>query len=201
VRNHRAFTLVELLVAGAILGILLTVLANLFVSSNRASQRVDQLSDQQQQAQATRQVLQYELGLAGYKGTDNGFASRTFTGSTLTVTTGANSTQPDSIQVQYFEDRNYASTNTTVARTVTFSIGDDNGTSSLFRRQDTGSAVAIIPGVSNLKVASYIRHDDSKAVTEPNNLSALELNVTYTSGNQDTILVVFQNAQTITITP
>ncbi len=212
------FSLVELLIAGAILGIILTVLTNLFVSSSRASERVDELSDRQQEAHATRQVLQYEIGLAGYRGTKNSgtlmnlLANRTFVLSststcntstpncTIAMTRRSSSTQPDTLTVRYYEDRNYNGSDTPVLRTVAFSIGSDAGVSSLFRQQDGGTAVAIIPNVTNLKIADYVLYDDTNAVTASNNLAGLELDITYANQQTDTILVVFQNAQTVSVT-
>jgi Tfp pilus assembly protein PilW len=202
------FSLVELLIAGAILGIVLTVLTNLFVSSRRASERVDEVSDQQQEAHATRQVLQYEIGLAGYRGVQNTgtgssanlLANRTFSGSTVAMTRRSSSSQPDTLTIRYYEDRNYNGSETPVLRTVTYSIGSDAGVSSLFRQQDLGTAVAIIPNITNLKIADYVLYDDTKAVTASNNLAGLELDITYANQQTDTLLVTFQNAQTVSVT-
>jgi Tfp pilus assembly protein PilW len=203
-------SLVELLIAGAILGIALTVLTNLFVSSRRASERVDELSDQQQEAHATRQVLQYEIGLAGYRGILNDttatgtsarlLANRTFASSTVAMIRRSSSTQPDTLTLRYYEDRNYNGSDLPVLRTVTYSIGSDSGVSSLFRQQDTAAAVAIIPNVTNLKIANYVLNDETKAVTASNNLAGLELEITYANQQTDTLLVVFQNAQTVSVT-
>jgi Tfp pilus assembly protein PilW len=196
------FSLVEMLVAGAILSILLLVLTNLFVSSNKASKRVDELSDQQQQAQAARQILQYELNLAGYKGTDTGFASRTFgsDNKSIKITKSSSGSVPDTLEVRYYENRTYTANNSTTLRSVVFSIASDNGTLSLFRKQDNSAAIPIIPDVSNLKISEYILNDNTKAVTASNNLAGLKLNLTYANQQQDTILIVFQNAQTVSVT-
>ena len=204
------FSLVELLIAGAIFGIVLTVLTNLFISSSRASERVDELSDQQQEAHATRQVLQYEIDLAGYRGTLNDttatgssarlLTNRTFASSTVAMIRRSSSSQPDTLTIRYYEDRNYNDSDTPVLRTVTFSIGSDQGVSSLFRQQDSGTAVAIIPNVTNLKIADYVLYDDTKAVTASNNLAGLELDITYANQQTDTLLVTFQNAQTVSVT-
>ena len=211
--KHRGFSLVEMLVAGAILGILLTVLTNLFIGSNKASTRVNEVSDQQQQAQAARQVLQYELGLAGYRGTLNDttvsspsstrlLANRTFTGTnanTISITKRSSGSQADSLTIRYYEDRSYTSNDTPILRAVTFSIGSDSGHSALFRSQDSGAALAIIPDVTNLKIAGYLLNDDTKAVTASNNLAGIKLNVTYSNTQQDTILIAFQNSQKLSI--
>jgi Tfp pilus assembly protein PilW len=217
------FSLVELLIAGAILGIVLTVLTNLFVSSRRASEHVDEVSDQQQEAHATRQVLQYEIGLAGYRGilnTGSGstlLANRTFGASstikcpttvtvcTISMTHRTSSAQPDTLTVRYYEDRNYNGSETPVLRTVTYSIGSDAGVSSLFRQQDLGTAVAIIPNITNLKIAEC-KYPDSEpnhiiaCTNNRNDLVGLELNITYANQQTDTLLVTFQNAQTVSVT-
>jgi prepilin-type N-terminal cleavage/methylation domain-containing protein len=207
-KRTSGFSLVEMLIAGAILGIILTVLTNLFVSSRKASDVVDERSDQQQQALAARQVLQYELSLAGYRGTMNtGLGSdstllenRTFgSNNTVSMTRHSSSAQPDSLTVRYYEDRNYNGSETPVLQTVTYSIGDDNGVSSLFRQQDSGAAIAIIPDVTNLKIECN-RLDEEQNCNDLNEIVSLDVTLTYANQQQDTIQIGFQNAQKFGVT-
>ena len=213
--RQSGFTIVELLVASVIMVVILGALGSLFVSTNRAYRVNDKVSTLQQSADAAGELLSYEIGLAGYRGSDNSsknFDSRTFTTSVLfgTVTVPATtlkientpSTSPNKIAVSYYEDR-FQSTGSPANPTKTavqFSIDANN----LYRQQSGGSAKQpAIEGVYNLKVLRYIRKDGKECNTVtpstpavPSNLAGLKLELTFTDNLKKQVVIPLSNPQT-----
>ncbi len=190
-------TLVELLIAAGILSVLLAALTGLFVSSSKGLKTNKALSDRQQNTAVTEQVLKYELGLAGYRGVSQGdLTANTFNGSTLRVVKGSGSA-PDTIRVQYYEDRLYGSGSSDVLRKVRFGIGTSNGKSYLTRREN-GQTSNLVEGVSNLKVTHYIKRNGEVVVagsTIPNTLVGLQLDLSFSDAPSKTVFISFQNPQ------
>jgi Tfp pilus assembly protein PilW len=197
-RNSDGITLVELLIAAAILGVLLAALTGLFTGSARGMQANQQLSDRQQNAAVAEQVLKYELGLAGYKGVTSNALTRTFPGDiTLAVTRGS-STSPDTVRVQYYEDRLYGEGSAAVLRDVSFSVQTNKGKSYLARREGTGTTNNLVEGVTNLKVTNYVRRNgdiDPATSTIPPTLVGLQLELTFSDAPAKTVFISFQNPQ------
>lgn len=192
------FTLVEMLIASAILGVILAALTGLFSSSSNALRTNKTLSDQQQNAAISEQVLKYELGLAGYRGvSQNDLIGNTFTGHTLSVTRGTGSAS-DSIRVKYFEDRLYGEGSTDILRDVTFSIRTSGGKSYLTRKEGSGTASNLVEGVTQLKVLNYIKRNGDvipASSTIPNTLVGLQVKLEFTNAPAKTVFVSFQNPQ------
>jgi prepilin-type N-terminal cleavage/methylation domain-containing protein len=198
--SNKGITLVEMLIASAILGVILAALTGLFSSSSNAMQSNKTLSDQQQNAAVSEQVLKYELGLAGYRGvSQDDLDNNTFsgTGQTLLVTKGIG-TASDSIRVRYFEDRLYGEGSEDVLRDVTFAIGPSNGKSYLTRQEGSGTASPLVEGVTKLKITNYVKRNGEvipAGNTIPNTLVGLRLTLGFSDAPDKTIFVSFQNPQ------
>jgi Tfp pilus assembly protein PilW len=152
-RQTKGFTLLELLVSAAIMIVILGALGGLFATTVRANRTTTRSSEGQQNAEAAIQLLKSEISLAGYRGTDSQAAFRTFSAPILEVT--AESSTRDRISVRFFEDRpDGAVTNTSspLMRTLIFGI---NSTSELTRKLDAEDNLAVVEGVTSLKVTSY----------------------------------------------
>src|SRR5690606_22469212 len=95
-RRAKGFTIIELLIAGAILVVLLAALGRVYVGSMRAYRTNEAVSTERQNLQAVTELLQYEIGLAGYRCADSVSAAlnRVFSGPPLTAAAGS-SVGPD----------------------------------------------------------------------------------------------------------
>ena len=204
------FTLVELLVAGTIMLLILGALGNLFISSSRAYRVNNEASDRQQTAEAATQMLTYEIGLAGYRGSDQSANTREFKTtalpgvvsvpeSTLTITKGATATSPDTVTVRYYEDRFISST---AKRTAAFTAAKDSDNAyNLYRAQDGDNKPAIL-GVKNLKVVKYIKRDGTEATSATKDtLAALKLELTFIDGLKQQLVISIPNLQQLPVLP
>jgi prepilin-type N-terminal cleavage/methylation domain-containing protein len=198
-RRQHGITLVELLIAAAILSVLLGVLAAAFGLGARGYRATSDAALVQQRSEIASTLLSYEVGLAGYRGVGATYASNTFTTPThrLVITRGSGGAS-DSIRTRYYEDRFLQTTGaTTVVRDVTYSIGAHGGVSSLLRTANGTTHPAII-GVTDLRVPSVVRADGTRltlGTTLPttNPAVALELVVTMLDGSVTRFTVGFQN--------
>lgn len=203
------FTLIELLVASAIMAIILGALGNLFVSTRDAYRANEEATALQQTADAVGQLLTYEIGLAGYRGSDNNASTRTFTtpvvfgllsfpATTLQIETGLSASTPDEVYVSYYEDR-YVSN--TAKLGTEFSVDTTNHNLDRYLSTDTAKR-AIIRGVHNLKVLRYVRRDGKECNTATAaNLAALRLEFTLTDGLKKQTVVPLQNPQVSPVLP
>lgn len=156
--SRLGFTVVELLIAAAILGIILTLLGSLFVGARRSYAVSEQVAEERQVLQTATELLAYEIGLAGFRGTDVSVTSiataRAFTDRPLVVSDGA-SGAPDSVTVRYFEDRFVAGSPELVE--VTFTV--QNGS---LVRVAGGATSVLVDDVLDLQVTSWL----NRAATE-----------------------------------
>lgn len=177
--NRRSgFTLLELLIASAIMIAILSALGALFVSSSQAYRSNVRVTERQQEAEAAIQLLVHEIGLAGYRGVGQHDANRAFGGDgrTLIITHGAGMA-PDTVQIRYFEDRFLPG-----ERLVKFGVNAERRT--IFRREGAGEPQDIVSNVIDLQVAHYIRRDGIRVeavagVSIPGNLAAINLEITF----------------------
>jgi type II secretory pathway pseudopilin PulG len=213
------FTFVELLVAGTIMILLLSALGSLFVNTSRAYRVNDEVSERQQSADAAAQLLSYEIGLAGYRGSDQAAITRTFAGSTFSITKGASATASDTIVVRYYEDR---FSNIGEQLLITFDAIPVGGSYNLYRKEQKQSAnfseVAKSPAiqnVKNLKVIGYTLNNGKEYPRDPTvthawiepytltsditpyTLVALKLELTFTDDLKKQVVIGIDNPQQI----
>lgn len=153
--TRRGFSVVELLVAAAILGVLLAVLGSLYVSTRRSYDASERVSETRQTIQTATELLAYEIGLAGYRGVDVGVdtiaTARPFSARPLTVVDGGLSVgvvQPDTVTVRYYEDRFQSGGPTLVTASYTVANG------SLVRTEGSTSSV-LVDDVTDFQVISW----------------------------------------------
>lgn len=191
---RNGFTIFELLLAAAILTVVLAMLGTLFASTTRAYRTNERLAERQQTEEIAAQLIKYEVGLAGYRGTvAASFSGNTLTAPQLTITRGT-SGAPDTLQTRYFEDR-FLSSGSYEQRDVTFSIGTDGGVSTLMR-----GGVAAVRNVQSLKVVQFVLKDgtnvaatSSPTLTADNPLVALNMRLTFVGGSTKDFTLGFAN--------
>ncbi len=149
-RQHDGFTLIELLISAAILLILLGALGSLYVGTQRAYQTNESVSNERQNLQAVTELLQYEMGLAGYRCTDNAASAlgRVFAAPPVTVSDGA-SGGPDEVTIRYYEDR--YNDGACSLKTVKYFVDSDT-----LWREAGGTAEAAVSGVTDLQVSAWL---------------------------------------------
>ncbi len=166
--SRRGFTIVELLISAAIFGIVLTLLASIFVTSRRAYTRSEEVGETRQAIQAALELMNYDVGLAGYRGVDIApaaiSATRPFASLPLTVTDGTG-TSPDTITVRFYEDRFVVGLPT--LRTITYSIVDE-----ALVRTDGTVATPVVDGVTDLQVNSWLNRAATEFVVPTTSASA-----------------------------
>lgn len=199
--RRSGFTLIELLIAAAITGILLAVLGQLFVATTRSYRVNETVARTQQQAEIAATLLTYDVGLAGYRGSDASASSRTFPSpdARLVIVKSATTGGSDVVRTRYYEDRYVASTGLTDVR---YSVGTDaDGTPALLRSIDGGTAQPALRGVQRLEVATYVRADGTRATatsttpvpTGTNPMVAIEVVVTFVDDYQTRMTIGFRN--------
>lgn len=156
-RGDAGFTVLELLIAAAVAAVVLTVAALLYSSSARAYRVNEEVSEVRQGIQAAISLLQYEIGLAGYRCTDDDALTRAFSGQPLVATDGA-SGSADSITVRYYEDR-YVSGSCELTE-VTYFVQDG----SLYRQVTGEDAQEAVHGVVDMQVEAWLDRAQSMFV-------------------------------------
>ncbi len=153
------FTVLELLIAAAVAAVVLAVAAQLYASSVRAYRVNEEVSEVRQGIQAAISLLQYEIGLAGYRCTDDDALDRSFVADPLVAVDGA-SGAPDSITVRYYEDR-YASGSCQLTE-VTYFVQDD----ALYRQVRGEDPQEAVHGVVDMQVEAWLDRAQSMFVVE-----------------------------------
>lgn len=198
IRSARSgITLLELLIAGAILTTLLVVLGQLFAASYRSYTVTETVSEERQIVQAAVELIRYELSLSGYRCTDNDAFSRSFAQTPLSVvdgTAGPGGQLNQSITVRYFEDR-FTDDPCDDVVVATFYVEDGV----LWRQVDAEDATVVVEGVDALSVDAWLERTNVWFVnpTRPPNdrLVGAKLRLTFTAGGVEVFTVGFRNSQ------
>lgn len=190
-RSCRAsgFTLIEVLVASAILIILISIALSILVQSHRAYAATEASSERQQTHELVAQTLKYDLSLAGFKGTNPGDLSRTFASSPLEVVHDESS-DSDSIQIRYYEDHTFDDAVASQVVEVGYYVLDGD-----LYREENGVEDVVFPGVLRLEITDYIDREAGSmgTTTMPATFSAVILEIEFESGFLDTFTVPVDN--------
>ncbi len=199
-KGRSGFTLLELLVASSLFMILLGALSGTLLSTTRAYRAEDRMASLGQERESAEQQLQYEISLAGFRGT----TKTDYDGTALTVGAAPFVLVPNAsggseqITIKYFENRTYGSASKEV-KTVVFSV--DSQTHTLLRRQGL-TAEAIASGVTKLRVVRYLplgatgsERDCSSAcaAAPPTKTVGAILELTFTDASVRRIPITFRN--------
>lgn len=207
-RSASGFTLLEMLIAAAILLLVLAAIGGLLVSSLRGYGTSERITDRQQDVESAVAVMSYDLGLAGFRGTAaTDFASQDFGADpTLEIAKGAGDEDPDTLTIRYFEDasRRYGATDPCTSYCeVRYEVGSDaNGVSVLYRVEGDGSGErrGILQDLANLKVVEYIQRNGvhvaaAAGVAVPAQLAGLNIELTLADGDVWRFPIGVANAQ------
>lgn len=178
-QKQSGFTLVELLVAIAVLGILLAVLGQIFVSGARAYRATEAVTDRQQEASVASQILTYEIGLAGYKGTNENDHTKPLN-RTFLIEKGTDGN--DAVTVFYYEDRDFGADALAGLHETRFYVQDGI----LYRQEEQESGKPVVHGIQKLTVTSLIERGGGEiipvpGVAVPSDLAALNIQLTFVS--------------------
>ncbi len=204
---------------------ILGALSSLFMSASRAYRVNDKASTLQQSANAAGELLSYEIGLAGYKGSTDtaSTTSREFKTSglvpvptsTLTVIKGATTSASDTIIVRYFEDR-FIDTADVKQVVITLNAVPSGTDHNLYRKQEEQDSIgtagyapnrqSTVEDVHNLKVLKYIKKDGSEVTSLANaeDLAGLRLEFTLKIDNKETkqqVVIGLNNPQNVPVLP
>jgi prepilin-type N-terminal cleavage/methylation domain-containing protein len=210
VRERAGFTIIELLIASAVIAIVLGATTALLAQSYRAYQLNQQLSERQQEIEGAVKILSYDVALAGYRGNTLTDVARTFDDPTIQVFTGGASAgegASDRLVVRYFEDTDRLFGGTDACGSpcvVTYDVDDDGGTLLLYRQEGTSEERGIVQEVESFRVLQYITRAGQPctfgALEEgcpafPNDLAGLNIEIRFTNGGTWRFPVGITNAQ------
>lgn len=194
-KHVSGFTILELLVALAVLGIALAALASVLGGTNRAYRVTSERVERSEATQLVTQVLQYHLRIAGYVGADPNNRIASLCGPSVVVPANA-----QSVTVRYFEDRTYGA----ATATNNFTCGLDDVTvvtfdaSGGFFRQN---AAPVIGGVDGFEVVAYFdtfgTENDTFPFTEAalSTATGIAVRVSFENGDIADVVVPFVNPQ------
>lgn len=191
VARRDGFTLIELLIASAVFIVVILAATGLLITSTRGYAVTEAVSDRQQEVEAAVNILEYDLKLAGYRGTTPTGLTRTFDDATLVVDK-ADDTSSDRIVIRYYEDseRLFGATDSCGSPcevVYEVDVGDD-GTTYLYRQELNSDEVGLVQAVDLFKVRHYIRRGGervtaSEGVSIPDDVAALNIEITFLDGS------------------
>ena len=162
-RSARGFTLIEILVAVAILGTVMVVLSSIMMSSNRSHTKTVRQAEIQTDVRQALDLMAAELRQAGADSTSVGI---------VPVVYG------DSVLVHVRADLNGSGTITTAEPSEDITYSYVPGTKSIMRNPGTGAAV-MLPNVTAMRFRYY---DATNQLLTPVPLSATNLGLVHSVG-------------------
>lgn len=179
-RRSQGFTVIELLIASAILMVVLGGLGGIYVSSMRAYEVNRQVTTSSGQLRAAIEALTYDVSLAGYC-VDPSACSLGGTPLEVDTLDAGGLREVLSITSRYEETR-YTGGSATLA--VTFSVVDGK-----LVRSSGGGQVTLADGIQRLLLLGYRSRDDetaSRQFTRPPGslLSGIDVRVEYLQGGK-----------------
>lgn len=196
-RRTEGFTVLELLLATAIVTIVLGAIAGLLATSARSTGAHEAASRRQQEIEAAVKVLSYDLALAGYRGTTpDEFVANVFSDPTVEIIkSGATAANNDRLIVRYFEDeaRLFGGAETCGRPcVVTYDVdSDDTGTLLLYRQEGSSEERGIVQEVESFVIRTMFRRSGSSLsldeiasgpVALPEDLAGLNVEIVFTDG-------------------
>lgn len=200
--RESGLTLVELLVASAVLLIVLSAALSMIVAGLRVQRTAEDQSLRIQQTEAVVYLINYEVGLAGYTRTETPQAFSDPTGDTISVRLGGTG-ESDRLRIRFFEDPDFLPASDSGERRVEYRV--DPSRSALIRENMfTGAIEELVGGVQAMKIVAFIdRNRDTldQAAVEAGTaeIAGVRLTVTFDDSSEWTFLVGLYNRQRVTI--
>ena len=201
-KKQSGFSLIEVLLGLVLTVIVLGAASTIFTSSGTLYRKQAEDADQQQALAAGLAQMSYELGLAGYRGTDlnvNQLSSRNFGGQpTVKINQGEHS---DIVTVRYYEDK-WTSNNQVMLKEVSFFIYENK----LMRQEGAvlssdglNLPKSIVDDVVSIKVVYWLNKYGTR-IPLLDNLDrsvarGLVIKLAYKDGGDELFTVAFQNQQ------
>lgn len=194
-RSCFGFTLLEVLIATALIGVVLTAALGFLGSSSKAYGTLESAATQTQIMELAAEVLRYELELAGYAGAG---VSAALSGAGIELHPSGRPDQPDAITIRYVEDR-WLSQPT--ERAIRFEVGTDgNGTPNLYRREHGSARQPAVQEITNLKLRALFTPDGATRLPRqpwPERITGLQLDLEFSWGVTRSVTVAFGTPQSI----
>lgn len=194
------FTITELLMAGVIFVGLLTAMTAMFVDSKDIHERQQVFSEKQDGRSSVFSMLEYEISLAGYRGTDlNEFDSRDF-GNLPTInidSSEGSENYSDQITVRYYEDR-WTNEETELVETMFLVQGGDLIRLDLSKDGWNDAAQVISSNINYMKVIHYYDLDGTEFQIAPQsteNLGGIGIELGFLDDEPRELVIGFSNKQ------
>lgn len=203
VRPRSGITVVELLVAAAIFLVFLGAAGSVFISSLRAQRVGEEQSLRIQETEAVIQLINYEVGLAGYRGTVDVQDFSDSGADTIRVTLGTSGS--DRLRIRFFEDPDFLPASDDGEREVEYRVGDGELVRELV---GSGTPEVLVGGVTSMKVVEFIGRDlqvvdaavaEADPSTLPSEIAGVRITVEFDDGSSWTFLVGLYNRQQVTV--
>jgi len=202
-RRRGGFTIVELLIAASIFIVFLAAVTGVLTSSLRAHRVGEAQSLRIQETEAVVQLINYEVGLAGYTGTVSPQEFSNPTADTIRVTLGSGTS--DRIRIRFFEDPDFLAPLDDGERNVEYRVDGDS-----LVRQVVGSTLVeeLVGGVDALTVVAFIGRElqvvpvetvRADPTTLPGEIAGVRLTVDFNDGSSWTFLVGLYNRQRVSV--
>lgn len=181
-------TLIELVVACALLSLLLLAAGSVSVQARQAATSSEQTAYRGQLVELTAEFLRYHVGMAGHQGTG---ATRTdLAGPPLAVAIGEGSSESDLLAVRYLEDRWRSEP---VLRAFRFEARKDgSGNWNLYRQEPGSYRQPAVQEVTSIELLAYLAADGRSypaSTPLPLKAVALEVEVGFAWGAKRTLLL------------
>lgn len=183
--DGRGITLVELLVAAAIMMVLMGALLALFSSSRRGYQTVENVSLAAGALQSAVQTLRYDVSLAGFRGLNqDAIDDRSYDDPSIEVTTGKDGKTIEALVVRYWETRFVGGNEQ--SRVVRYLVQEGR----LLRGEDGGTPVPLLDDVLAFEFMGYRSRSAPAALRQSapqtEDLAAIELRIELSQGTAST---------------
>jgi type II secretory pathway component PulJ len=188
-------TLVEMVVAGALLSLLLMAAGSLHAQAHRSASVGHEVALRTQIAELSAELLRYHVGLAGHRGIHEG---ADLEGPALALGRGASQGGSDTLAVRYLEERWYAEPELRVLR---FDVKRDGSRLwNLYQQEDGATRQPAVQRVSGLRVHRFVAPDGALLPGDaalPLDASALELGLSFDWGESKVISVPLPGVQRV----
>lgn len=200
--EHRCVgsSLVEMLVACALLAMLLAAAAGVHAEARMSAAATEDIAQRGQLVELASELLHYHIGLAGHRGLSDPLFD--LAGPALSFSRGASQGGNDLLAVRYAEERWYQPAQ---LRALNFDVKrDSRGLWNLYQREEGATRQPAVQQVDGLKVTSFIAHDGSSLPADsplPLDAVGIEMLLGFTWGETRPVTILFGGVQRVEAGP